>query len=1094
MPPPRLSPQRPPTSPKNRPPSRCASPHFRPGLQEESDARVEQSPVRPRGHHRSHSHTPRHDDDDVEQPRHRKSVSDTPQFFSPGLEIPELNEKVSIEEAMSSDSPDIEVETVLTPPPVRFQAVPTPMVQYTPAGHIKTGKGKMRRKGSTPPIFTQPVFAAPSSTTNSGFGQSEGLRMSSSFADDQSMSSMPSIRTTASFPEQSTATAFQPQAPFAPTEALFHIGKPPGGKRAFKARKHVHAAATRTAMPAPVATAPPPPPPPPQMPTAMPPVAAAFQSTAPPPTAQFSSFAAPPVPAAFSPPLTTAKTPNRADLSPMDVEFEISRTPFAPGANLGGFQMGKPSTGRSNHRGPRGRTASWEKSKPFQTTSIFGSSSQDTDSTTLSTPPSREDEEATEKAAEQARIAALVSTLRDEARSFYVQGCYPASIDKYTSAIKLFESVAPTDTNDTLAVLYSNRAACLIMMGAYEAAASDCRLALPHVSEATTDAFSSDSGAMLKVKLLTRMAKAVLKQGEQESALELYDRAVKTAGEVEALIKARMAPTQSPELLSTLSQMTTEATVGQMDAKRLSDMMHNISECTLQNLREPGDRRNCSAALSHVNMALKIANGAVKLWQSKLAFLTSMKRWRDAASVCERLACSFVPFDSVFAEDLESKNPFLGIAPAAFLTADYFGNSGEDDDIKLNSRAAAEAVLRLPFCLTATYLRALRLEERYPAADAALRALEELVARGTPRQDAGTLRGQFLLLSSERVKLDRTKAIRERGDELFRVGDFDLAASQYGACLLIDSEGTSAEPGSAGGRLHAVLHCNRAACLMAVRRFHEAIEECTAALRIHSRYMKAMLRRSRCYVRLQRYQEAIAEYKRWLELVEEARASPNASAAFVTPCLFDGPKDVSDADIAQVKRELDEVYRSKRRADTAAREEANRRRERQAWQDNFSHSSWYGSSGSTSSAYQRKEEWYNRENDSRRWDSFGGSKPSGRGSASSTSGASSSGPSGARHNRSKSWGEQQYYSARPPAGSPGSDMSLDHYSVLGLQRNASDDDIKRKYRKLALQYHPDKNKSEGAADKFRRIKLAYETLSDTLARQKYDAERGYRRY
>jgi molecular chaperone DnaJ len=57
-----------------------------------------------------------------------------------------------------------------------------------------------------------------------------------------------------------------------------------------------------------------------------------------------------------------------------------------------------------------------------------------------------------------------------------------------------------------------------------------------------------------------------------------------------------------------------------------------------------------------------------------------------------------------------------------------------------------------------------------------------------------------------------------------------------------------------------------------------------------------------------------------------------------------------------------------------------------------------------------------------------------------------------------------------------------------VSRNASDDDIKKRYRRLALQHHPDKDKSEGAADRFRRIKLAYETLSDSALRRQYDFE------
>lgn len=62
----------------------------------------------------------------------------------------------------------------------------------------------------------------------------------------------------------------------------------------------------------------------------------------------------------------------------------------------------------------------------------------------------------------------------------------------------------------------------------------------------------------------------------------------------------------------------------------------------------------------------------------------------------------------------------------------------------------------------------------------------------------------------------------------------------------------------------------------------------------------------------------------------------------------------------------------------------------------------------------------------------------------------------------------------------------DYYSLLGVSRDASKDDIKKSYRKLALQYHPDRNKEDGAEDKFKKISEAYAVLSDDDKRRKYD--------
>ena len=65
-------------------------------------------------------------------------------------------------------------------------------------------------------------------------------------------------------------------------------------------------------------------------------------------------------------------------------------------------------------------------------------------------------------------------------------------------------------------------------------------------------------------------------------------------------------------------------------------------------------------------------------------------------------------------------------------------------------------------------------------------------------------------------------------------------------------------------------------------------------------------------------------------------------------------------------------------------------------------------------------------------------------------------------------------------------MKKDFYEVLGVNKGASQADIKSAYRKLALKYHPDKNKSADAEEKFKEISEAYEILSDPLKREEYD--------
>ncbi|MBP5785867.1 MAG: DnaJ domain-containing protein [Aeriscardovia sp.] len=70
-------------------------------------------------------------------------------------------------------------------------------------------------------------------------------------------------------------------------------------------------------------------------------------------------------------------------------------------------------------------------------------------------------------------------------------------------------------------------------------------------------------------------------------------------------------------------------------------------------------------------------------------------------------------------------------------------------------------------------------------------------------------------------------------------------------------------------------------------------------------------------------------------------------------------------------------------------------------------------------------------------------------------------------------------------------LNKDFYKVLGVSQDASQDEIKKAYRKLARQYHPDLNHDPGAAEKFKDISEAYDVLSNADQKKKYDAIRQF---
>ena len=214
------------------------------------------------------------------------------------------------------------------------------------------------------------------------------------------------------------------------------------------------------------------------------------------------------------------------------------------------------------------------------------------------------------------------------------------------------------------------------------------------------------------------------------------------------------------------------------------------------------------------------------------------------------MAAEIVKVDGLFKDDLASLNPLPDVRPALSLRADFFEKNRDDpiDPVSLRiltPKMVCDVVLRLPNGIFPLYLRSLRLEERYTEVAKAGSSIE--VHMNTSKQKGSGGQVSLAWLSDERDKLRRTMSRKEQGDTLFRISEYEQASERYGQCLTIDNGSLLYNPNAleiedSGGRLHAVLHCNRTACLMALKRYREAVKECTAALRIHTHYMKAMLR------------------------------------------------------------------------------------------------------------------------------------------------------------------------------------------------------------------------------------------------------------
>jgi len=675
---------------------------------------------------------------------------------------------------------------------------------------------------------------------------------------------------------------------------------------------------------------------------------------------------------------------------------------------------------------------------------------------------SGEEKVSTKDSKDDSGLKEMVEIFRKDAGDHYKAGNYKDAIIVYTNLLDRYSC-----HDNTRAVLLANRSAALLMLGAYTAAGCDCINALESIPTVETKAEEknerfTEGGPFLSSKIYTRMGKAHAKLGHIDASMKAYNSAIDVAEQAMSIQEY----SNDAENLTYLRQIQIDADTGRRDILRYKEEMEAIQKIGLHN---PNDakkktKRINQTGLFHINEALNISPGDTFLQGMKISILSALQRWRELYLYCETIAASTVKFDGVFTKDLAKLNPLSNVSLATHLkpdTFDGFPGSKDGGGIKLSSKAVAEVILRISPKLQPTYLRSLRLEDRCRPALSALSALSTFIVNLTPYRIK-----EYQWLEKEKRKIEQTIQRKDAGDTFFRNGKYDGAVKEYTACLVLDSEGVNGiGEKKIGGRLNAVLHCNRAAAYMALSKYRDAISDCSAALLIYPRYMKAMLRRCRCYVRLNRFEEALTNYEHYIRLVQQARKS-RSSAEYSNDisCNFDSPHDVRDSDLDAARNELSEVKRAKLKVERNAKTKNAEDERRQKW-----YNSSFGDNVNND-AQRRRQQWYNQENDtSRRWDSFNGSAPN-------------------RNTRSKS--EQPRPESKRKEDSWQSNKSNVNcnYKILGVAKTGSAADIKKAYRKAALKYHPDKNQDVGAPDMFRRLQQAYNVLKDPVQRRDYDTE------
>ena len=315
-------------------------------------------------------------------------------------------------------------------------------------------------------------------------------------------------------------------------------------------------------------------------------------------------------------------------------------------------------------------------------------------------------------------------------------------------------------------------------------------------------------------------------------------------------------------------------------------------------------------------------------------------------------------------------------------------------------------------------------------------------------------------LSDEQRMVRDMQARRECGNTEFRNVKYAKAYDAYTGALQVDP---------CHDAYNAILYCNRAAALMMLGLFAEALNDCDEALKRRVYYPKAKQRRANALRSNGQLADARAELE---QLRVEMTQRGDHRRVPTTPL-----QKLFGIDYRTVEQEYNEII-----AMLATEEERKNRTK-----SRFSRfgSSGYGSSGGPPGSPRYRE--------SRRHSSTGSSGYGGSGSSSSSS-SNDYQRSGGRAHQNNYNGARDSKNRRNSSHHPQQPSEPDAYAVLGVDRSASTGAVKKAFHKLALKYHPDKVKAnttgsnEDPAAVFKRINEAYSKLKDPASKRLYDMQ------
>jgi len=709
-------------------------------------------------------------------------------------------------------------------------------------------------------------------------------------------------------------------------------------------------------------------------------------------------------------------------------------------------------------------------------------------------------------------------------------------------------------SSTTLITLYLRRCEILHKIGAYDAAAIDARRALEYDIRLDTDRnckpYSTPTpnnnttmeqqlrkAATFRAEALCSLGYALLRSGSaMDGAKVAFQESASVARKMLHNLDSR--EDSSSAVYIALNDTLEKATEGASTLKKYDVIMKQLAS--------ESDTKDYVIAL---DIALELCPGDISLHLKKVLSLIRHRRWYHVAHYCEYLASRAVQWEGIFTTigDLADMNPLfqkqytpIGCAyveylrknmpPLSELTFDLFVDKEDGCGVEIpqhlrmpSPKATRDVVFRLPHVLLPHYLRALRLEERYVAAVKTGAALSDFIER---YEKDGNMKDKQVVESNKRLrrefdKLERTIKIKEEADSLFKKSYYDRAVLLYGQCLVIDGEDERRErsilrnssswsvpspaANPAGGRLHAILHFNRSACFYALGRQEDAIKEATYAIEIHSTYMKAILRRAKCYAKIGQREKALVDYERFIMLVHEARKSKYPSLHHGPACYFALPSEVSNGQLEEVQRQVhllkssaqsrDGFTTTSSTAESGMRRRTQRRRKFKPLRTDGLCLCCKRNVQDQVVEQQSSTPPLNIVDDPPRRRLVSFSLPRSANfsvsSRSSRDSVRSPPPQSVSHSSSYNVVKPRPPFDRPVNATSDMDVNVDYYSVLGLTKTASESDIKTAYRQFAKEYHPDRSKSknEDLTSQFHNVTLAYTILGDSGKKKEYDEAR-----